>query len=115
MVRELGDVDETLDARDDLDERTEGDDLRDAALDDVPLIVGVYHLLPRVRLGLLQAERDALPLPIDVEHLDLHLLPDLEQLGRMVDVTPGELRDVDQAVDPLEADERAEVDEFADS
>ena len=32
----------------------------------------------------------------------------------MVDVAPGELGDVDQAVDPLEVDERPEVDDVGD-
>ena len=66
----------------DLDEGAERDDLRDATLDDVVLAVGVEHLLPRVGLGLLEAERDPLALAVDVEHLDLDGLPDLEHLGR---------------------------------
>ena len=111
---ELGDVHEALDAGDDLDEGAERDDLRDAPLDDVALLVGVDHLLPRVGLRLLEPERDPLALAVDVEHLDLDLLPDLEQLGRMVHVAPGELGDVDEAVDALEVDERPEVDDVRD-
>ena len=98
----------------DLDERAEGDDLRDATLDDVLLVVVLEHLLPRIRLGLLEAERDPLALAVDVEHLDLDRLADLEHLGRMVDVAPGELGDVDQAVHPVEVDEGAEVDDVGD-
>src|SRR4029450_7660825 len=71
-------------------------------------------LLPWIRLGLLEAERDPLPLAIDIEHLDLNFLADLEQLGRMVHVAPRELGDVDQAVDALEVDEGAEVDDVRD-
>ena len=69
--RELGDVHEPLDAGQDLDEGAEGDDLRDLALDDVVDRVAVEHLLPRVGLRLLEAERDALAVAVDVEHLDL--------------------------------------------
>jgi hypothetical protein len=98
----------------DLDERAEGDDLRDAPLDDVALAVGVEHLLPRVRLRLLEAERDPLPLAVDVEHLDLDGLADLEHLRRVVHVRPRQLGDVDQAVHPVEVDERAEVDDVRD-
>src|SRR5438093_5400860 len=87
---------------------------RPAALDDVALAVRVQHLLPRVVLRLLEAERDPLAVAVDVEHLHLHRLADLEHLGRMVDVRPGELRDVDQAVHPVEVDERAEVDDVRD-
>ena len=112
--RELGDVHEALDAGEDLDEGAEGDDLRHAALDDVVLAVRVEHLLPGVGLGLLETERDPLALAVDVEHLDLHGLTDLEHLGRMVHVAPGELGDVDQAVHPVEVDEGAEVDDVRD-
>ena len=114
MLRELGDVHETLDPRQDLDERAEGDDLRDATFDDVVLVVVLDHLLPRIALGLLEAERDALAVAVDVEHLHLDGLADLEDLRRMVDVRPRELGDVDQAVHAVEVDERAEVDDVRD-
>ena len=54
VLRELGDVDETFDTGQDLDEGAEGDHLRHAALDDVALAVAVQHLLPRVGLRLLE-------------------------------------------------------------
>ncbi len=114
VVRELGDVHEPLDAGEDLDEGAERDDLRDTTLDDVVFAVRVEHLLPRIGLGLLEAERDPLALAVDVEHLHLDGLPDLEHLRGMVDVRPGELRDVDQPVHPVEIDERAEVDDVRD-
>ena len=69
MRRELGDVHEPLDARKDLDEGAERDDLRHAALDDVLLAIALDDLLPRICLGLLQAERDPLAVAVDVEHL----------------------------------------------
>ena len=114
VLRKLGDVHEPLDPGQDLDEGAEGDHLRDATLDDVVLGVALEHLLPRVRLRLLEAERDALALAVDVEHLDLDLLADLEHLRRVVDVAPRELGDVDQAVHPVEVDEGAEVDDVRD-
>src|SRR4051794_20403004 len=114
VVRKLGDVHEPLHAGQDLDERAERDDLRDLAVDDVALGVGVDHLLPRIRLRLLEAERDALAVAVDVEHLDLDRLADLEHLRRVVDVRPRELGDVDQAVHPVEVDEGAEVDDVGD-
>ena len=69
--RELGDVHEALDAVEDLDERAERDDLRDLALELVADVVGVDDPLPRVLLGLLETQRDALAVAVDVEHLDL--------------------------------------------
>ncbi len=112
--RELRDVHETFDTREDLDEGAERDDLRNAALDDVVLAVGVDDLLPRIGLRLLEAERDPLAVAVDVEHLDLDRLADVEHLGRMVHVAPRELGDVDEAVHPVEVDEGAEVDDVRD-
>ncbi len=111
---ELRDVDQALDTGVDLDERAEGDHLRDLALDDVGHVVGVDDALPRVGLGLLEAEGDPLPVAVDVEHLDLDLVADRQHLGRVVDVAPGQLGDVDEAVDALEVDERAEIDDVRD-
>ena len=56
MVGELGDVDQTLDAGQDLDEGAEGDDLGDCAAEHVTGAMGADHPLPRVLLGLLQAQ-----------------------------------------------------------
>src|SRR5262249_18108087 len=74
----------------------------------------VEDALPGVLLGLLQAQRDPLALPVDVEHLHPHRVADRDDLGRVVDVAPGELGDVDQAVDALQVDEGAEVDDVRD-
>src|SRR5215204_5368725 len=114
VLRELGDVHEAFDPGHDLDEGAERDDLRHLALDDVVLVVRLDDLLPRIRLRLLEAERDALALTVDVEHLHLHVLADLEHFRGMVDVAPRKLRDVDQPVHPVEVDERAEVDDVRD-
>src|SRR5581483_5323043 len=78
------------------------------------LLVLVEDALPRVLLGLLQAQGDALPVAVDVEHLDPHGVADRDHLGGMVDVAPGELRDVDQAVDSVQVNEGTEVDDVRD-
>src|SRR5215208_3845186 len=114
LLGELGDVHEALDALQDLHEGAERDDLGDLALELVADVVGVDHALPRVLLGLLEAQGDALAVAVDVEHLDLHRVADREDLRRVVDVRPGQLGDVDQAVDAVEVDERAEVDDVRD-
>ena len=111
---QLGDVHEALDALQDLNEGTKRDDLGRPAVHDVALLVALEDALPRIGLRLLEAQRDPLTIAVDVEHLDLDLLTDLEQLGGMVDVAPGELGDVDQAVDAVEVDEGAEVDDVRD-
>ena len=114
MVGELGDVDQALDPGQDLDEGAEGDDLGHRAAEHVAGAVGADHALPGVLLGLLQAERDALAVAVDVEHLDPHGVADRHHLGGVVDVAPGKLGDVDQAVDAVEVDEGAEVDDVGD-
>src|SRR5204863_2131804 len=114
VLGQLGDVDQALDPGHDLGEGAERDDLGDAAGDDVALLGLVDDALPGIGLRLLEAERDALAVAVDVEHLDAHLLADLEHLGGMVHMAPAELRDVDQAVDAVEVDERAEVHDVGD-
>ena len=70
--------------------------------------------LPRIVEQLLHAERDAVGLVIDLDDLDLHLLADIEHLGRVIDAAPGDVGDVQQAVDAAEVDERAVVGDVLD-
>ena len=114
VLGELGDVHEALDPVHDLDERAEGDDLGDLALELVAHLVGLDDPLPGVGLRLLEAERDALALAVDVEHLHRHDVAYREDLGGVVHVAPGELGDVDQAVDPVQVHEGAEVHDVRD-
>ena len=105
---------EPFDSVEDLDERAECDHLGDGALELVADVVGVDDPLPRILLGLLEPQRDALPVAVDVEHLDRDRIPDRQDLARMVDMGPRKLRDVNQTVDPIEVDERPEVDDVGD-
>ena len=81
---------------------------------DLTDLVGARELLPRVFLGRLQRQRDPLAVHVDVEHLDGDLLADLDDLGRVVDVLPRQLGDVDETVDAAEVDEGTEVDDRGD-
>ena len=103
----LGDMHETLDGVAKFDERTERNDLGDLAVDDGSDRVGLDELNPRILGGLLETERDALTLQIDVENLDLDLVADLDDLGGMVDMVPGKLGDVNQTVDAAQVHEGA--------
>ena len=114
MVGQFRNVDQTFDAVEDLDESTEGDDLGDRALEHVARTVGRYDPLPRILLGLLETQRDALAVAVDVEHLDLDRVADRHHLGGVIDVAPGKLGDVNQAVDAFEVHESAEVDDVRD-
>ena len=110
-VGQLGDVHEAFDAVFDGDEDTELNDLGDLALDDLARNVGASEALPRIFLGGLEGQGDALTVEIDVEHLDGDLIADLDDLGRVVDVLPGQLGNVNQAVNAAQIDECAEVDD----
>ena len=92
-----------------VDEGAKGDKLGDGTLDDSADRVLLDERAPRILGGLLETEGDTLAVEVDVENLNLDLLADLDDLGGMVDMVPGELGDVDQAVDATEVDECAEV------
>ena len=70
---------------------------------------------PRVFLGGLERQGDALAVHVHVEDLDGDLVAHGDDLGRVVDVLPGQLGDVDEAVDrAAEVHERTEVDDRGD-
>ena len=110
-VGQLGDVHEAFDAVFDGDEDTELDDLGDLALDDLARNVGASEALPRIFLGSLEGQGDALTIEVNVEHLDGNLVADLDNLGRVVDVLPRQLGNVDQAVNAAQINECTEVDD----
>ncbi len=53
--------------------------------------VPVLHQFPGVGLESLQAEANAAALPVNVEHIDLHLVTYTQDLARMIDSFPGKL------------------------
>src|SRR2546422_284660 len=110
----LGDVDQALDPRLELDERAVVRDRDDLALHARAHGVLRGHVLPGVRLQLFQAEADALALPVDVEDLDLDLLPDVHHLGRVRHAAIAHVRDVEQSVHAAQIDEGTEVGDVLD-
>ena len=112
--RHFGDVDEAFDAGLELDEGAVVGDVGDAALE-----AGAHRelgldALPRIGLKLLHAERDAVGLVVDLDDLDLHLLADIEHLGGVIDAPPGDVGDMQQAVDAAEIDEGAVIGDVLD-
>ena len=71
-------------------------------------------VVPRILLRLLEAQRDALAVAVDVEDDDFQLLAALDDFARMLDAAPGEIGDVEQAVDAVEIDEDAEIGDVLD-
>ncbi len=106
---QLGDVHQPLDARLQFHKRAvrhEIDHLSGNLFADGKLLVDV---LPRVFLLLLQAKADALALLVDIEHHDLQLLSNDQQLRGVSDAAPAHVGDMQQAVQPVQVDERTEV------
>src|SRR6185312_8381005 len=108
---QLGDVHEALDAVLDADERAERNQLGDLAGHDLAECMRPGEGLPRIFLGRLQRQGDTLAVQINLEDLDGDFLADLDNLVRVVDVLPGQLGDVHQAVDATQVHEGTEVDD----
>jgi hypothetical protein len=107
-------VDQALDARLQLDERAVVGDVGDAAMNlRLDRVLGL-DALPRIVLQLLHAERDAVRLVVDLDDLDLDHLADGQHLGRVVDAAPGDVGDMQQAVDAAEIHERTVIGDVLD-
>ena len=70
--------------------------------------------LPGIFEQLLHAERDAVGLVIDLDDLDLDRLADRQDFARMIDAAPGDVGDMQQAVDAAEIDEGAVIGDVLD-
>ena len=69
---------------------------------------------PRIFAQLLHAERNAVLLLVELEDLGGDFVADRQHFGRMLDAAPGEVGDVQQAVDAAQVDERAVVGDVLD-
>src|SRR5262245_35613927 len=103
----LGDVHETFDARLDLDERAVIGDRDHLAFDARAYRESLDRRRPRVGDQLLVAKADALFIAVELKHLDLNVLADLEEFVRILNAAPGHVSYVKQAVQAAEVDERA--------
>src|SRR6202012_3637246 len=78
-------------------------------------VLGRVELLGVVLVGLLEAQRDAATLQVDVDDLDHRVITDGDHLVGHLDVALGQLGDVHQALDALfDADERTERHQLGD-
>src|SRR5580692_12937646 len=112
--RHFRDVDQAFDARLQFDERAVVGDVGDAA--GKARVERIFRLdaLPRIVQQLLHAERDAVGLVVDLDDLDLDGLADGQDFGRVIDPAPGDIGDVEQAVDAAEVDERTVIGDVLD-
>ena len=73
-----------------------------------------FDVVPRIGHLLLETEADALFLAVDVQHDHVDVLADLEHFGRVADAAPAHIGDMEQTVDAVEVDERAEIGDVLD-
>src|SRR5439155_12270553 len=96
----VADMQQAVDALFDLDERAVVGQVAHDAADDGSRRVALSHLVPRIGLDLLHAQRDFLLLFVDIEDLHLDLVADRHDLAGMIDAFgPTHLADMDQALD----------------
>src|SRR5438477_478138 len=89
-------------------------EVRDLAEKARALRIAAGNANPRILAELLQAKRDAVFLGVELEHLGGDLVADIQHFGRMLHAPPGEIGEVQQAVDAAEVDERAVVGDVLD-
>jgi hypothetical protein len=107
-------VHEALDAGLDLDERAVVGDVGDLAEQPRALRIAPAETDPRILAELLQAERNAVLLLVELQDLGGQLLTDLNDLARMAHAPPGEIGDVEQAIDAAQIDESAVIGDVLD-
>src|SRR5262249_27269194 len=112
--RHLADVDKALDAGLEFYEGAVVGDVGDLAAEFRADRILDRNAFPRVGLELLHAEADALGLVIDLDDLHRDGLANGENLGRVADATPGDVGDVQQAVDAAKINEGAVVGDVLD-
>src|SRR6201992_2975954 len=112
--RHFRDVDQAFDARLQFDERAVVGDVGDAAGEARIERILRLDALPRIIQQLLHAERNTVGLGVDLDGLDLHRLADGQHPGRVVDAAPGDIGDVEQAVDAAEINERTVIGDVLD-
>src|SRR5690554_6309877 len=69
---------------------------------------------PRIFAQLLQTQGNAVALAVELQHLDVDLVANVDDLGRMLDALPGHVGDVQQAVYAAQVNERTVVGEVLD-
>src|SRR5262245_33004420 len=108
---EIADVNQSVDSVFNLDERAEVGEIAYAPFNGRVDGIFLVQALPRVRLELLESERNATLTRIHVKHHALDLVADVEHLGRMLHALgPRHLAYVDQSFNALlQLDESAVV------
>src|SRR5207248_9824957 len=89
-------------------------EVADARLDRLADEEPLPHFDQRIRRQAAHRERDASAVRLNALDEYLYLLPNLQDVGGLIDRFPGDLADVEQAVHAADVDERADFAEAAD-
>ena len=84
-------MDKTVNAGDDVSECAEGGQTYDLSLNDCALGIISLKDLPRIVVGVLEAERDLLGLLVDILNIYLNGIANVHDLAGMLDMRPGKL------------------------
>ncbi len=107
----LREVNQAFDALLQLDKRAVVGDRKNAAMDVRADRVTLGGVEPGIGRQLLEAQRNALLIFVELEHLDLNLVADIDQIAGMSEASPAHIGDVQQAVDSAQVNKRAVVGE----
>ena len=105
----LADVDQAFDALLQLHERAVVGHADDAPADVCADGIALLRIEPRIRRQLLESQRDALLVLVELQNLDLDLIADIHQVTRMRQPSPRHIGDVQQAIEAAHIDECAVV------
>src|SRR3982751_5171586 len=110
----FGNVHQPFDALLDFNERAVVGEIADLAEEPDTLRVTARQPHPRVFAELLHPERYPILLLVEFKYLRLDFIADCKNFGRVLDTTPRQIGDLQQAVDAAEIDESAVVSDVLD-
>ena len=110
----LGDVHQTLNTLFDLGKATIVGEVGDLGDNTATLGIAAGNLYPRILAQLLEPQRYAVALTIELEDFDIHFLSDFYDLAWVLDTLPGHIGDVQQPVDTAEVYKRAVIGQVLD-
>ena len=105
----LGHVDQTLYALFDFDKRAVVGQVGHPTEQAGALRVAARQADPGIFAQLLEAKRHTVLFLVELEHFCFDFIADIQHFGRMLDPAPGEVGDVQQAIDAAKVHERAVV------
>ena len=112
--RHFADVHQSFDALLQFDKRAVISDADHASTNVCAHGITMFRIQPRIGRELLEAQRNALLVLVELQHLHLDLIAYVDQVAGMSEASPRHVGDVQQTIDAAEIDECAVVGEVLD-